>query len=470
MSESLTDQAIRFLVERGFPMIPSRGREKGPCVKWKVFQIQLPTIEQLREWDEKFGPERWGLVTGRLSRRVVVDFDGEQGLEWMRKWGTKPHLRTGSGGYHLVHPGWRVPTLNAKNARVAWPWQGVDIRGDGGFTLVLGRNHNGPYVQLRELDPEPFEILPTEVRRFLKQHGGDKQESSTRRSLSSEPFKAGDHRVDPERLLRNALEIAHRDGRNNAGLWVACQLRDNGYDSGAAESVMRSYWSRVSSTNTKGLRESYTEREMLATLSQAYSHPAREPWDKRNPRPHHDAALPAPDREEYCRGKSVSPARSEMPGHIDDADGFESIGLYVGHTGDPLLGHGGESLSRAQYSRVPLELLSDHRLKSIDIRVYAVLAASCWQGSTASVGKRLIAKRAPCAERLVVRSLKRLEATGHIQKVAVKKGQRGLYHLQSPVFGHKQRAGVQELIVTSDRKRRLASVRKDPQVARTARG
>jgi len=472
MSDNLTDSAIRLLVERGFPMIPSNGTEKSPCVAWKVFQTRLPTVEQLSVWAKKFRPERWGLVTGRLSRRVVVDFDGEQGREWMRKWGIKPHLRTGSGGYHwhLIHPGWRVPTLNAKSAKASWPWPGVDIRGDGGFALVLGCNSNGPYVQLRELDPESFEVLPAEVRTFLQKHGGKQGETSKRTSPRAQPFNVGGNRVDPERLIRDALAIAPPSGRNNAGFWLACQLRDNGDEFGAAEGAMRSYLSRVSSTNTKGLREPYTEREMLETLSQAYSAPAREPWRKQSSRPHHEAAPSVAAREQVRRAENVSPARSKVAAHIDDANSPESIDLYVGHTGEPLVGHTGDPLSRGQYSRVPREVLSDRRLKSRDLRVYAVLAGACWQGSVVSVGKRLIAKRAPCAERLVVPSLKRLEATGHIQKVPVKRGQRGLYHLVSAVFGQKQRAGIEELIVTPDSKRRLATVRRDPGKARTAQG
>jgi hypothetical protein len=470
MTPSLTDQAIRFLVERGFPMIPSRGDNKSPCVAWKVFQTKRPTVEQLREWEKKFRPARWGLVTGRLSGRVVIDFDGDEGRDWMQKWGIKPHLRTGSGGFHchLLHPGWRVPTLNAKSAKLSWPWLGVDIRGDGGFAVVLGRNGNGPYVQLRELDPEPFDVLPAEVRAFLQQAGSPRGVPK-RIATRSLPIDPNENAADPNGLVRKALEIAHRDGRNNAGFWLACQLRDNGYEIGAAESAMRSYLSRVPSTNTKGLREPYTEREMLASLSQAYSRSAREPW-KRNSHPYHDAASPLVAREQLRRGKNVSPARSKLPNHIHDADNSESIGLYVGHTGDPLVGHRGDPLSRVRFSRVPREVSTDRRLTRVDLRVYAVLSAFCWQGSTVSAGKRLIAKQAPCAERLVAPSLKRLERTGHILKVPRKRGQRGFYHLSSLVFGQKQRAGVHEMTVTPGGKRRLASVRKEPEIARAAQG
>jgi hypothetical protein len=30
--------------------------------------------------------------------------------------------------------------LNAKTSKRTWPWKGLDIRGDGGFAVLLGRN------------------------------------------------------------------------------------------------------------------------------------------------------------------------------------------------------------------------------------------------------------------------------------------------------------------------------------------
>jgi len=88
----------------------------------------------------------------------------------------------------------------------------------------------------------------------------------------------------------------------------------------------------------------------------------------------------------------------------------------VGHTGEPLVGHTGEPLSRSRFARVPEEVVTDRRLKPRDIRVFAALSLSCWTGAVSKVGKRLIAHRARCAERLVIESLRTLEEAGHIQK------------------------------------------------------
>src|ERR1039458_5949074 len=74
------------------------------------------TREELTRWWSE-GPAAWGIVTGRISGVVVLNFDGEAGLETLRKLNLRPHVRTGSGGAHLYlrHPGWKVPTLNGKS-------------------------------------------------------------------------------------------------------------------------------------------------------------------------------------------------------------------------------------------------------------------------------------------------------------------------------------------------------------------
>jgi hypothetical protein len=358
----------------------------------------------------------------------------------MEKWGIKPHLRTGSGGFHcyLQHPGWRVPTLNAKSSKGSWPWPGLDIRGDGGFAILLGKNSSGPYVQLREMTPEPFEVLPDEVRAFLGERS--EQETSTATTPpASRPQPSGNSgsgRVDSDRLIRKAVDAASSNGRNNAGFLLACQLRDNGYSPEEARSAMQDYRSRVSSVNTKGRREAYAEHEMKASLDSAYSAAARQPWERKATQPPPSRSGATPSGEQF--------PRNEGGAHGDGADDPTNIDIYVDHTGEPLVDHTGEPLPSWSYARVPREVVCDEDLKLRDVRVYCMLAGSVWQGSTASVGTRLIASCIHASRRLVIESLRRLEARGHIRKAAARRGKREVYVLLSPVFGQKQRAGIEE--------------------------
>jgi DNA-binding MarR family transcriptional regulator len=117
------------------------------------------------------------------------------------------------------------------------------------------------------------------------------------------------------------------------------------------------------------------------------------------------------------------------------------------------------SFKRIHYSRVPIEVLCDKRLRSLEVRVLAVLAARVWQGAVATMGKRLIARLACCSESSVLRALRNLESAGHIRRFPFQPGKRAFYELLSPVFGKKQRANYEDVIVGPHGRARLATVR-----------
>ena len=70
------------------------------------------------------------------------------GRTTMERLGLSPHVRTGSGGYHVYakHPGWHVPTLNGKAKKIlSERWPGLDVKGDGGYTIFTGSTEKGGY-------------------------------------------------------------------------------------------------------------------------------------------------------------------------------------------------------------------------------------------------------------------------------------------------------------------------------------
>jgi hypothetical protein len=262
-------------LEWGWSIFPC-GLNKRPIIdSWKPYQTERATREQVAEW-QRLNPPLWALITGAISDRITLDFDGESGRRTIEHLAIEPHRSTPSGGFHadFVYPGWKVPTLNGKSKRdLGARWPGLDIRADGGYAVFTGRTPRGEYHWLRGPAAYPLDVLPEDLREFL---------GLTR---ASEPSPKGDGResisaqhVEPERLVRMALERSSNDGRNNSGLWLACQLRDNGYSEAEAKSVMRAYSGRLSAFNTKGEREAYDEREASSTLREAFSRPARQPW------------------------------------------------------------------------------------------------------------------------------------------------------------------------------------------------
>ncbi len=103
------------------------------------------------------------------------------------------------------------------------------------------------------------------------------------RSLKfTRPAPLASERVSSTLLLDRALERIG-GGRHNAGLWLACQLRDNGFGEVEAVAVLGDFARRVPQTNTKGEHEPYTERQAQAEVRSAYSKPARGAWERFTP-------------------------------------------------------------------------------------------------------------------------------------------------------------------------------------------
>lgn len=265
----------------GLSVLPCGRNKKPQLTAWKQYQTRQATEAEFQKWC-KLNPAVWAMVTGVFSRRITADFDGEQGRETMERLGLKPHRRTPSGSFHvdLVHPGWPVPTLNSRtDGELKKRWPGMDVRGDGGYACFSGGTARGAYEWLRGPEPDDFNMLPEDLRQFLRSR---KPSAVPEQRTNGKPHALpANGRVDAERLIHDALERAGSQGRNNCGLWLATQLRDNGYSQTEAESAMRDYRGRVSDTNTKGEREPYTQTEMRATLREAYSRAARQPWERK---------------------------------------------------------------------------------------------------------------------------------------------------------------------------------------------
>jgi hypothetical protein len=132
-----------------------------------------------------------------------------------------------------------------------------------------------------------------------------------------------------------------------------------------------------------------------------------------------------------------------------------SIDLYVNPQEDSQVNPQRDSL---RYARLPWSIITSRKLKRLDGYVYAVLAASVWQGNYASVGTRYIAEILHTTQRRVVESLARLQKEGEIKAADRRRGQRAGYVLPSPVFASKQ-GKIDEVVTAPSGRRHLVSVR-----------
>jgi len=99
--------------------------------------------------------------------------------------------------------------------------------------------------------------------------------------LSAAPMPASGERVPAATIVRRALDKCTSGGRNNEGFNLACQLRDNGYSAEETAHIgLAEYVPNVPRTTPDGEIAPYTEREWLASVKQAFTRDAREPWGR----------------------------------------------------------------------------------------------------------------------------------------------------------------------------------------------
>ena len=89
------------------------------------------------------------------------------------------------------------------------------------------------------------------------------------------------NQVDTDYLITRAVAMIGSNGRNNAGFWLAVQMRDNDYVESEAISALHTLQRSCPAFNTKGQREPYTLRDIEKTVRSVYSRSRRSPWDRR---------------------------------------------------------------------------------------------------------------------------------------------------------------------------------------------
>ncbi len=129
------DAALHYL-GLGLSVIPVEPRGKTPLVPWTEFQRRLPTEEEVREWWRAWPEANIGVVTGAISGVIVLDVDGPDGQQALRKCAPVPvtwRSRTGKSDAH-EHLWFRHPGRAVRNFAKRRP--GLDLRGDGGQVVL----------------------------------------------------------------------------------------------------------------------------------------------------------------------------------------------------------------------------------------------------------------------------------------------------------------------------------------------
>lgn len=227
ISQSALGQAAREYLASGWSLIPLVG--KLPALpSWKEYQRRLPSSEEVAEWfsEGDRAPSGLGVVTGRLSKLVVVDCDSEADAAfWSTTFPSSPLVaRTGGGGVHFYYA---MPEERDVRNRVGVLRRKIDIRGEGGYATAPPSSHaSGRHYAWQTYDAAA--VLPCFDVAWL----------------AEEPRLARTPAASYVGKVRNAVAYIRRiravagEGGHNATFRAACKLRDAGLAEGEALTIL----------------------------------------------------------------------------------------------------------------------------------------------------------------------------------------------------------------------------------------
>ena len=135
----LLEHALAYAA-RGWPVFPCRGKEPLTPHGLKDATCNADTI---RAWLRRWPRDNIAIRTGDRSGLLVLDPDGEEGEESLRRLErqheplpTTPEVLTGGGGRHLYFQ--QVPGLRNTAKRLG---PGIDTRAEGGYVIAPPSTH-----------------------------------------------------------------------------------------------------------------------------------------------------------------------------------------------------------------------------------------------------------------------------------------------------------------------------------------
>jgi len=157
------------LLERGFHVIPLGSPEpappfmvqrsgnqvnadaawpKTPRIKWKQYQVDAPSEEEVIKWWTQWPTANIGLLTGRV---IVVDADSKEAMEFMESGKitrTPWKVLTGKGCHYYYQRNVELEIKNSVDVNVK-----LDIRGYGGYVVAPPSIHHNGSIYKWDINP-----------------------------------------------------------------------------------------------------------------------------------------------------------------------------------------------------------------------------------------------------------------------------------------------------------------------------
>lgn len=135
MSAAIKEAALRYVYGLGISCLPLLGSKKTPAVAWELYQGRVPTGDEIViQWPMG---GNLGIVTGAVSRLVVVDCESVDDATWFWKsrGQTTAVVETPRGiHFYFKHPGQHIG--NAQRIKDESGKPRYDVRGDGGYVVA----------------------------------------------------------------------------------------------------------------------------------------------------------------------------------------------------------------------------------------------------------------------------------------------------------------------------------------------
>jgi len=160
---TLLNKALEY-IDLNYSIFPTNSKQKKGYIKWKKYQEQMPTRQEVIDWWTEYPDANISIITGPINNITVVDIDNkpdkpahitakELNLPLTRM------VKTGGGGFHYYY------LYDPKTKTTASILPNVDIRSKGGQVVAPpSLHHSGntyEWINPEEpLAPFPLHLFP----------------------------------------------------------------------------------------------------------------------------------------------------------------------------------------------------------------------------------------------------------------------------------------------------------------------
>ena len=178
---------IQRYQNQGFSLIPVKNNSKIPAIKWKKYQYIRAGFEEILNWYVNFSEPNIAIVTGNISKLVVIDLDDPRKLEKLR--GLIPEIdkttrvkTTRGSHFYFSLDGGVIPesTKNLLNL-------GIELQANKRYVIAPPSKINGNeyifQVPLTKILPYPLRAIELQKQLELEQNKPPEQEQLTRNDI-----------------------------------------------------------------------------------------------------------------------------------------------------------------------------------------------------------------------------------------------------------------------------------------------